>query len=215
MKMSTDVIGLTILGVAVGLFIAYRVPRYVRWRKREVAAERRHAEERAKKAVAVRQEDERKARLRERDDEVDHILQELLLAKMDLKRLVATIEDGDASPDSSTQLRDWCSRHERVMDFDVFRKVAEYFPKPDENESVLLKDEIDVLLDEHCDAQTCLGYADEKLGIQRGYEYWDGIKGGGVNCERADGRYEDVNVRFYRILRKVTGGDQRARQSGP
>lgn len=207
--MSTDAIILTILGVAASAWILFHIiPRYVRYRKCEAEAERKRAEERAKKAAAARQEDERKARLLERDGEVDPILREILIAKLELQRLLATLDEFDVSDDQIRQLQRWRCRHDAVMDFHVFKEIAEYFPEPEESGPILMKDEVEQLLEEHCDAQTCLGYADEKLGIQRGYEYWDGECSGGVNYERGDGRYEDVNVRFERILRKLPGTDR-------
>jgi hypothetical protein len=207
--MSTDAIVFIILSVAAGAWIVFHtIPRYMRYRKREAEAERKRAEECAKKAAEEHQEDERKARLRERDGEVDPILREILLAKVDLQRLLDAIDEVDIGADNITQLQNWHSKYEAVMDFYVFKEIAEYFPEPDESEPALLKGEIEQLLDEHCDALSCLSYTDEKMGIQRGYEYWDGANSGGVNYERGDGRYEDVNARFERILRKLPGTDR-------
>ena len=71
------------------------------------------------------------------------------------------------------------------MDFFVFEAICEYFPSPDEADPVLEIGEIRELLEEHCDALTCLGYADEKLEIQRGFEHWDDATSVGVRYERA------------------------------
>ena len=87
------------------------------------------------------------------------------------------------------------------MDFHVFKEIIKYFPQPNE-EPFLLKEEIEQLLEEHCDAEPCLGYADEKLGIQRGYELRDGETCGGLYYEKTNGRYEHIDARFKRILKK-------------
>jgi len=207
--MSTDTIVFSLLAAGAGVFVVFRViPSYLRHRKSEAEAERKRAEERTKRADAERKERDRREVLRNRDPDVDPILRSLICAKLDLQRVLGRIDEFDLTPENMVKLGKWTQDHQDVMAFHVFREITEHFPQPDEEEPVLLKDEIEQLLDEHCDAPTCLGYADEKLGIQRGYEYWDGQNCGGVDYERADGRYEDVNDRFERILRKLPGTDR-------
>lgn len=117
------------------------------------------------------------------------------------------IDEFNLTPEKIMQFKQWTYDHKGIMDFHVFRDIKENFPQPDEEEPLLFKDDIKRLLEEHCDAQTFLDYADERLGIQRGFEHWTGENCGGVDFERADGRYEDVNTRFERILMSLPGTD--------
>jgi hypothetical protein len=205
MAMTTDNIAFSLLAIGVGAFIVLRViPSYINNRKREVEAELKQAEERANRAEAERKERDRKEVLQKNDSDADQILRHLICAKLDLQHILSCIDNFNVTPENIVQLWKWTQDHQGVMDFYVFREITGYFPQPNE-EPFLLKKEVEQLLEEHCDAGTCLEFADEKLGIQRNYEYWDGENCGGVRCEKANGRFEDVNARFERILRRQRG----------
>jgi hypothetical protein len=209
--MSRDDIVFSLLAAGAGVFVVFRaIPSYLRQRKQKLEAERKRAEERAKQAEAERQERDRKQVLRERDPEVDPIIRSLILAKLHLQRLLSRIDGFDISltPEKVVQLQKWAHDHQGVMDFHVFRAIKEYFPQPDEEDPVLLKDEIQGILDDLHEPSEYLEYADEKLGIAPRYYLWDGQNCGGVKYERADGRDEDVTERYERVLRKLPGTDR-------
>ena len=141
--------------------------------------------------------------LRDMDREVDFILQSLILAKLDLERILCSVNEYDVKSENIAQLLKWTQDHQSVMDFSIFNEIKNYFPEPFEEETILRKEHIKQLL-EHCEGMECLGYADEKLGIQREYIHVDGQNCGGWGYKRTNGRYEDVNIRFKRDLRKLT-----------
>jgi hypothetical protein len=202
MTINTNIIIFSLLAVVVSAFIVLRViPSYINNRRRVVEKEMEQAEVRNKKYESDRTEQDRKVFLEKNDSKVDQIIENLICAKLDLQHILRCIDDFTFTPDNLSQINKWTNDHQEVADFYVFRQIMEYFTQHDS--CFFERKEVEQLLDEHFDAGTCLEFADEKLGIHRNYEYWDGENCGGVRYEKANGRYEDINARFDRILRRL------------
>jgi hypothetical protein len=181
--------------------------RFLRSRKKKAEARRQLERQRELKVQQMKDEVARRKHLRENDPMVDLILKSLMLAKIDLERLLDRMDESTPRPADLERLQQWKRDHAKVMDFHVFEEICKYFPAPGEDDPFFEIDEIRGLLEDQCDDVTCLGYADEKLGIQRELRYCDDMNRSWVDYERADGRFEKVHHRLDRVLRAIDQAD--------
>jgi hypothetical protein len=188
----------------VSMFRAFA--RFLRSRRRKAEARRELEQQREEEADRRRREDARQEHLREQDPMVDLILKSLLLAKLDLERLLDRIDKSAPRPEDFEHLQQWQRDHAKVRDFLVFEAICRCFPAPGEDDPYLEIDEIRRLLEHQCDDMTCFGYADEKLGIRRELRYCDDMNRSWVEYERADGRFEMVHRRLDRIRSEIAKG---------
>ena len=172
--------------------------RFLRSRRKKAAARRELERHRQEDEEQLRKKLARREHLRKQDPMVDLILKSLMLAKLDLQRLLDGMDESALRLEDLEGLLQWKRDHAVVMDFSVFEEICKYFPPPGADYPILELEEIRELLEEHCNAMNYFGYADKKLEIQRGFEY-----AGktirlrlGFRYERPDGTYEDVNRRL-------------------
>ncbi|MDB4373059.1 GIY-YIG nuclease family protein [Mariniblastus sp.] len=190
--------------------------REVTLRKRELE-ERRRNEDAAKKVEAKRIEEKRKSILRENDPKVDPILKALLLAKLDLDRILdLKTEKGRCFTMSSDKIKlldKWRLNHREIMDFyeDTYESIDQAL-RFYEDDSVSYKDDQEYWEEEFWNkVQSCIvefddaaiAYADDKLGIKRIHAMVDGPNEGGLALERGNGRFEYPRVRVARVLRTI------------
>ena len=97
---------------------------------------------------------------------------------MELIQILKNVDEWQPTPEQVSVLNYWRQHHEDIMDFPVFAEIVSQIRSEDEELPIIDKSEINTLLREEITAENCIDYADKKLGIQRGVQYWDG-----ENCD--------------------------------
>lgn len=184
------------------------VKKFIRHLKQQAETKRKLKNEQEKKVATLHKEEARKKRLKEKDNEVDPILKELLVAEIKLRKLFAKMDFSNIKEDDIVLVKKWSLEQKNVMDFSAFQNILEQFISYNESENFYPKNNILELFEQNFSRESCLHYADEKLGIDRGFYLRDGYHTGGVKFERGNGKYEDVHIRIERILRKLPGTDR-------
>ena len=179
------------------------IPDYLRQqkKKKEMRKEWEHA--RALRNEKIHTENHRKEILKAKDIEVDPIVKKLIYTKVHLKNILEKVDEDMLTRVDLDLFSQWLGAHIDVMDFCVFEETAKLLPKKEND--FLIKDDVLELLDREFSAELCFDYADRKLGITREYVYWDGKATGGMDYEKGNGSFENIEKRYARILKQVPG----------
>jgi len=199
---------LIVFGIIGSIISFYHISGYILQRKDDAERERKLKAYNESKAKIEMEERKRKSLLKKHDSDVDKIIYKILIAKQYLQIIIKNMNDFEVMPHDKKAFQHWKQDNEGLMDFFDFEEIVKYFKEYSEDNLWYSKSGLEKLLEDNFEPESCIMYADDKLGLSRNEQLVDGPKYGGTEVENANGRFEHVNKRVERVMKKLPGTDR-------